>query len=356
MANTCFGGHYYFLEKSSKLDSRLLGSVPTLDSIIQKYRLAIEKAIKEMSPMLGSPLSKEIKAVMEAGGKRLRPVLTLMTCEAVSGDYLQAIPAALSYELAHEASLVQDDIFDNSDLRHDRQTVHKRQGMIAAVLVSDIMIFGIFDQLARFEASTLSKTKMARLMTYISRAANLTINGEFLEAHYATKASFTEEEYLEVAKLKTGSLLAATSASGALVGGANDEVVDSMYQFGLNLGIAFQIQDDILDITGDQSQLGKPVMKDLQNNVCNIVLINALETSDAYRRNQINSMLYKKWFAIPDLRSLQSLFKELKSIEYASRLAEKYTSLSRECLSPLKSSPVKDKLVGLTYALEARKV
>ncbi len=309
-----------------------------------------------MPPVLGSPLSKEIRAVMEAGGKRLRPVLTLMTCEAVCGDFMPAMPAALSYELAHEASLVQDDIFDNSDLRHDHQTVHKRQGMIAAVLVSDIMIFEIFDQLARFESTTLSKAKLARLMTYISRAANLTINGEFLEAHYATKSSFTEDEYLEVAKLKTGSLLAATAASGALVGGGADRVVDSMYQFGLNLGIAFQIQDDILDITGDQSQLGKPVMKDLQNNVCNIVLINALESGDAYRRNQINSMLYKKWFAMSDMRSLQSLLRELKSIEYASKLAEKYTSLSRECLSSLRDSPVKDKLVGLTYALEARKV
>ena len=323
------------MEKSSKLDNRLFGSAQDLDSIIQEYRLAIEKAIKEMPLVFGSPLAKEIKAVMQAGGKRLRPVLTLMTCEAVSGDYLQAIPAALSYELAHEASLVQDDIFDNSDLRHDRQTVHKRQGMIIAVLVSDLMIFEIFDQLARFESSTLSKAKMAKLMTYISRAAHLTINGEFLEAHYATKASFTEDEYLEVAKLKTGSLLAATAASGALVGGGDDKVVDSMYQFGLNLGIAFQIQDDILDVTGEQSKLGKPVMKDLQNNVCNIVLINALERGDAYRRNQINSMLYKKWFAVSDVRSLQSLLRELKSIEYASKLAEKYTALSRECLSPL---------------------
>ncbi len=343
------------MEKLSKLDNRLLGSAQDLDSIIQKYRLVIEKAIRETQLVQGAPLSKEVKGVMEAGGKRLRPVLTLMTCEAVSGQYLPALPAALSYELAHEASLVQDDIFDNSDLRHDRETVHKRQGMIAAVLVSDLMIFEIFEQLARYETSALTKPKIAKLMTYISRAAKLTIKGEYLEAKYATKSSFTEEEYLEVAKLKTGSLLAATAASGALVGGATDRIIDSMYQFGLNLGVAFQIEDDILDITGDQSKLGKPVFKDLQNNVCNIVLIDALGRSDAYRRNQINSMLYKKWFAMSDVRSLQSLLRELKSIEYASRLSEKYTAFSRECLSPLRESQAKDKLVGLTYALVARK-
>ena len=343
------------MEKSSKLDNKLLGSARDLDSIIQTYRLAIEKAIKQAPVMHGAPLSKEAQAVMENGGKRLRPVLALMTCEAISGQYATAMPAALSYELAHEASLVQDDIFDNSDLRHDHETVHKRQGLIIAILVSDLMIFEIFDQLSRYESTSLPKAKITKLMTYISRAANLTIKGEYLEAKYATKSNFTEEEYLEVAKLKTGSLLAATSASGALVGGAPDKVVDSMYQFGLNLGVAFQIQDDILDVVGNQSQLGKPVLKDLQNNVCNIVLINALEKGDAYRRNQINSMLYKKWFAGSDIRSLQGLLKELKSVEYASMLAEKYCEMSRQCLSVLRESEAKDKLVGLTYALVARR-
>jgi geranylgeranyl pyrophosphate synthase len=344
------------LEKLSKLDNRLLGRAVDLDTIIQKYRLAIEKAIKETELIQGSPLSKEARVVMEAGGKRLRPVLVLMGCEAVSGQFETAMPAALAYELAHEASLVQDDIFDNSDLRHDRDTVHKRQGLIVAVLVSDLMIFEIFTQLAKYETSELTKTKITKLMNYISKAANLTIKGEFLEAKYATKSSFSEEEYLEVAKLKTGSLLAATAASGALVGGASDEIVDSLYQFGLNLGIAFQIRDDILDVSGDQAQLGKPVLKDLQNNVCNIVLINALERGDAYHKSQINSMLYKKWFAMSDVQSLQSLLNELRAVEYASTLAEKYTSLSRKCLVSLLESPVKDKLLGLTYALETRKI
>ena len=223
MVNTSYGGPYCSLEKLSKLDNRLQGRPVDLDTIIQKYRLAIEKAIKETDLIQGSPLSKEAKIVMEAGGKRLRPVLVLMGCEAVSGQFETAIPAAMAYELAHEASLVQDDIFDNSDLRHDRETVHKRQGLIIAVLVSDLMIFEIFTQLAKYESSELTKAKIAKLMTYISRAANLTIKGEFLEAKYATKSSFSEEEYLEVAKLKTGSLLAATAASGALVGGAKRE-------------------------------------------------------------------------------------------------------------------------------------
>jgi geranylgeranyl pyrophosphate synthase len=193
-------------------------------------------------------------------------------------------------------------------------------------------------------------------MSYISSSANLTIKGEFLESYVTKQSKISERDYLEVAGLKTGSLLAAASASGALVGGASEKVTDAMYRFGYNLGIAFQIRDDILDISGDSSQLGKPVMKDLQNNACNIVLINAMERADTYKQNLINSMLYKKWFALSDVKELLNLLGELKSIEYASRLAEKYTSMSRECLKALRGSATKDRLISFTYALETRKV
>ena len=193
-------------------------------------------------------------------------------------------------------------------------------------------------------------------MSYVARAANLTIKGEYMDAALSKQERITEEEYLEVAGLKTGALMAAASASGAVIGGASERVIDAMYRFGYNLGIAFQIRDDILDITGDSSQLGKPVMKDLQNNASNIVLVNALQRADTYRQNLIHSMLYKQWFALSDMRELQKVLNELKSIEYASKLAEKYTSMSRTCLKTLRASATKDKLLSLTFALEIRQV
>lgn len=177
-----------------------------------------------------------------------------------------------------------------------------------------------------------------------------------MDAALSKQERITEEEYLEVAGLKTGALMAAASASGAVIGGASERVIDAMYRFGYNLGIAFQIRDDILDITGDSSQLGKPVMKDLQNNASNIVLVNALQRADTYRQNLIHSMLYKQWFALSDMRELQKVLNELKSIEYASKLAEKYTSMSRTCLKTLRASATKDKLLSLTFALEIRQV
>ena len=345
------------MEKLSKLDNRIFGIPTNLDSILQRYRIAVERAIGETDLIQESPLSREAMAVMQSGGKRLRPSLVLLTCEAVSGQYTTALPTAIAYELAHQASLVQDDVFDDSDLRHEKITVHKRQGIVGAILVSDLMIFEILNQLAKYETTSLTKPKMARLLNYIARAANLTIKGEYLDAKLAgASSSMSEAQYLEVASLKTGALLAATTASGALVGGGSEKVVDSMYRFGENLGVAFQIKDDILDVSGDASKLGKPVMKDLQNNAFNIVLIKAMETGDVFQRNAIHSMLYKKWFASGDLEQIHDVLKELKSIEHASKLAEKYTRSARECLKVIRESPAKDRLLGLTYALEMRQV
>lgn len=355
MESIFYGVQCFYLEKYSKLEKVPESGAIDIEALLQKYRIAVEKAVRN-SQFQESPLSADAQTVMEAGGKRLRPILVLMSCEAVSGQYTTALPAALAYELAHEASLVQDDIIDNSDLRHDKETVHKKRGLAGAILVSDLLIFDIFTQLAKYGSSSLGKKKITQLMSYISRSANLTIKGEFLETRITKQPKISEDNYLEVAGLKTGSLLAAATASGALVGGSSEKVTDAMYRFGYNLGIAFQIRDDILDIEGDPTQLGKPVMKDLQNNACNIVLINALERADIYNQNKISSMIYKKWFTTADMKELVNLLGDLKSIEYAQKLAEKYTSMSRECLKAVRGSPTKDKLFSLTYALETRKV
>lgn len=321
--------------------------------MLNKYSLVVEKAIMELE-FRDSPLSRQAHEVLESGGKRLRPILVLMSCEAVSGQYTTAVPAAIAYELAHEASLVQDDIIDDSDLRHDKETINKARGAAAAILVSDLIIFDIFDQLAKYGVSNLPKKKLARLMSCVAQAAKLTIKGEQLEISLSAQSRISEDEYLEVAGLKTGSLLAAASASGALIGGNSERVIEAMYRFGYNLGIAFQIRDDMLDISGDRVKLGKPVMKDLENNACNIVLINALERADPYRQNLINSMLYKKWFGFSQVKDLLSILTELKSVDNASKLAEKYTANSRDCLKVLHESSTKDKLNNLTYLLETR--
>lgn len=326
-----------------------------IDALLSEYKEVLEIAMKEAFPQ-NHPLDKIVLESTLSGGKKIRPILALLSCEMISGSYRKAIPVAIAYELAHSASLVQDDMIDESDLRHDKTTLHKRLGTTKAILVSDLMIFEMFNQLAQYEESDLSKERLGELLRLVSRAARLTAQGEFLDIGLASKDRILESEYLEVAKLKTGSLLAATAASGGIVASASNETVDSLYQFGLNLGIAFQMRDDILDIVGDAQKLGKPIMKDIQNNASNIVLINAISNANPQQKNVIDSMLYSKWFTASDLQDLIGVLKTLGSIEYATSMLSSYAEKSRRCLQLLPDNAAKVKLEKLTYALESRKM
>jgi geranylgeranyl pyrophosphate synthase len=321
---------------------------------LSKYREAVDKYLTVVGAGR-SPLAGAVQEVLEAGGKRLRPIIALLACEAVSGSYQKALPVGAAFELAHSASLVQDDIIDESDTRHGRQSTHKKHGLVKAILISDAIIFDIFLEVSKYGSTDLPRKKLGEVLAYIGNAATLTADGEYYEMSLEAKGTVKEEEYLKLAELKTGSIMAASAACGALVGGGRKEVVAAAYSYGLNLGVAFQIQDDILDILGNEYATGKPILKDLQNNATNMVLVHALAHSDAYQRQNINSMLYKKWFAAADVRSLLSTLDALGSLDHASSVAKKYLEKAKESIGVLPDSEARKRLEALAEELSARK-
>jgi len=325
---------------------------PDIEEITAGYRKVVVDAIAKVFEG-DSEFSSAAKDAVE-GGKKLRPVLALMTCEAVCGSVEPAVPVALVYELAHSASLVQDDMIDESDLRHDKPAAHKKHGFVKAILVSDMLLFQMFEELSKVDSKALTAKKISRLLSLVAEAAKLTAKGEYLEMQLASKTEIAEADYLKVASLKTGALFAASAASGALAGGASTRVVDQMHEFGLNLGIAFQMKDDLLDVMGSKRSIGKPVFKDLQNNACNIVLVHALSQADAYQKNSILSLQYRKWYAARDIAKLQEILEDLGSARHASELAERQLAVARDRLKVLPRSEAKDKLVKLTYSLGRR--
>lgn len=341
-------------ELYSKLKEIISRSKLDLDDVTGQYRVIVDRALGELAER-DSELSMIASEALSSKGKRVRSIVALLTCEAVCGSYEKAIPVAMAYELAHAASLVQDDIIDDSPLRRNRPTTHVRYGMTRAILVSDYLIFDIFSELAKYRSIRLSKNRLAQLLLYFANSAKMTAKGEFHEIDLAARGTVEESEYLQIVGQKTAALFAASAASGALVGGAGRKIIDSMYQFGHNLGLSFQIGDDILDIIGDVRETGKPVFKDLQNNTSNIVIINALSRADIYGRNLIYSMLWKKWFARSDVRKIVAILKELGSIDYAMSLGNKYSENCRDLLRCLPSSMAKDRLERLTRVLEFRR-
>jgi geranylgeranyl pyrophosphate synthase len=291
---------------------------------------------------------------IQAGGKRLRPVLTILTCEAICGTPDPAFPVALAYELAHSASLVQDDIIDDSDLRHSSPTAFKRHGLARAIMLSDSMIFEIFTVLTQYRNVALSKGRLIKLLELLGSAASIAADGELLDVALSRRGDIKTAEYIRVINQKTGALFAASAASGAVVAGADDELVERMHEFGLSLGVAFQIGDDILDMAGSAESTGKPTFKDLENNAGNVILLHALSIADPMQKNIINSLLFKKWYSALEVERLLCLLQDLGSFDYARALLGVHVTRCRLLLEALRPSPAKSALEELVRSIEAR--
>jgi geranylgeranyl pyrophosphate synthase len=335
-----------------------LGSLLTddgaVESLLAPYRQAVERGLKQVKEK-DSSLSEVAYEYVVGGGKMLRPSIVLLACEAVSGSYQRAMPIALSYELAHTASLTQDDIIDESPTRHNKPTAHTKYSVTTAILISDMLIFEIFEQLSRYARTDLSPKRVAVLIGHVARAAKEAAEGEFLEMQLSKKRDPSVEDYLKLAGLKTGALFGAAAASGGIVGGAKRKVVADLYEYGTNLGISFQMMDDVLDITGATQEIGKPMLMDMQNNAGNIVLIHALANADPRKRNEIRGLMAKSEYGMADALEVQGILDDMGSVEFASKSCLKHASIARECLKSLPDTRAKQVLEELTRWLEGRR-
>jgi geranylgeranyl pyrophosphate synthase len=325
-----------------------------MDHTLAPYARAVEEELgRHRNP--NSRLGSMAYDFVQGGGKKLRPIIALLACESTSGSYKKALPIAAAYELAHSASLTQDDIIDNSPTRHNQPTAHTEHGVSVAILLSDMMIFDIFQRLADYGEIDITKEQLSMLIGFVARSAKEAAEGEYLEAELSKKQDVTLGDYERVAGLKTGALFAAAAASGAVVGGAKPRVVKDLYEYGLNLGVEFQMVDDVLDLTGSTKEMGKPMLKDLQNNASNIVVMHALAHADNKEKGRLRAMMKKSAYGMVDIEELLGMFDDLGSVEYAVRLGKKHAALARGRLKLLPRGRAKSNLEKITVWLEARR-
>jgi geranylgeranyl diphosphate synthase, type I len=325
-----------------------------IDQMLAPYVNAIGDELKRHRDSSSKIVGMAYEYV-EGGGKRLRPSIALLVCESLKGSYKDALPIAVAYELAHTASLTQDDIIDNSPTRHNMPTPHSVHGVTTAILLSDIMIFDMFQRLAEYSDLVVTKEQLAMLLGYIAKSAKEAAEGEFMEMELSRKVNSTVEDYVKLAGLKTGALFGAAAASGAIVGGGRPKVVRDMYEFGRNLGIEFQMIDDILDMTGSSEEMGKPMLKDLQNNASNIVVIHALANADARTGGILRSAMARNAYGLGDVAELLGIFDDLGSVKYAAELSRKHAALARSKLRSLPKGEPRRILETITDWLEARR-
>lgn len=222
------------------------------NGILQEY---LEKAVTQKEP---HQLYDPIKYILSLGGKRIRPALTLMVCDFFGSDFKKAIHAALAVELFHNFSLIHDDIMDNAPLRRGQKTVHEKWDINTAILSGDAMLILAYRFFENYEPKMFQE--LAKLF---SETALKVCEGQQQDMDFETREDVTLVEYIKMIDHKTAVLLGAAMKMGAIVAGASENDKDKIYQFGRNLGIAFQLQDDYLDVFGNPETFGKQVGGDI---------------------------------------------------------------------------------------------
>ena len=288
---------------------------------IEKLRGVIDREIEKMNfnGRHPSELYIPVEYIMSIGGKRLRPVLSLMACRLFSDDITHCIRPALAIELFHNFTLLHDDIMDKADMRRGRPTVHKKWGENTAILSGDVMVVLSFDLISSAKLDILP-----RLLSVFNRTAIEVCEGQQMDMNFETTPLVEEHSYLEMIKLKTSVLIAASMEIGAIAAGASTEDSGLLYESGLNLGLAFQLQDDVMDLYGDQDKFGKKPGGDILMNKKTILLIKALEMADEKTAKKITNIMEKEKDPEIKVSEIKRIFDQMEIQEAANRMANDY--------------------------------
>lgn len=266
---------------------------------------------------------------LQIGGKRLRPSLLLFCTELFGQNYKNALDAALATEYFHNFTLIHDDIMDDAPLRRGFQTVHEKYSTTTAILSGDVLLIKAYQALSRIEAQYFYSVYQIFTKTAIE-----VCEGQQMDINFEQCLSISHTDYIEMIRLKTAVLLAASLQIGAIIGGATNEDAEHIYNYGINLGIAFQIQDDILDCFGQTEQVGKQLGGDILQNKKTLLMIEALERSANNNDTKLQSILIDKNHTDKVQKVLQ-IFKQYQIEEYGIQIRTNYINNALQHLSKL---------------------
>jgi geranylgeranyl diphosphate synthase, type II len=275
----------------------------------------------EHTPTLYNPA----QYILGIGGKRVRPVCVLMGNELFGDIIADAYNAGTAIELFHNFSLIHDDIMDKAPLRRGMETVHQKYGESTALLAGDVMFVKAYEYLNKITINNLQK-----VLHLFNETAAAVCEGQQLDMDFEKVAMVSLDDYVGMITLKTSVLLAASLQLGAILGGASEGNQQHLYQFGKNLGIAFQVQDDYLDAFGDPEKFGKQVGGDILANKKTFLLIHALETANPLQKVELEQLMIGN--AADKVEKVLQIFKDCKVDEWAWELKEKYLQTAMQHL------------------------
>ena len=279
-------------------------------------------------------LYQPIDYILHLGGKRMRPVLTLMTADIFDIDYKLALPAAMAVEVFHNFSLVHDDIMDDAPLRRGKVTVHEKWNINTGILSGDAMLILAYQYFENYQPKTFRK--LAKLF---SKTALEVCEGQQYDVDFETRTDVTIPEYLKMIEYKTAVLVAAAMKMGAIIAQTSKENTNLIYDFGLNLGLAFQLQDDYLDAFGDPKTFGKQVGGDIIENKKTYLYLKALEFSKTDEKELLTQLFSVE---LEDnkakIEAVKQIFNSTGATEATQKAIQEFTQKAFETLEKMNIS------------------
>lgn len=320
-----------------------------------------DEIIKNVNEEIRKYVTGDVKELYEAsiylfnaGGKRLRPLFLVSSSDLFKGDRKRAYKAAAAVEILHNFTLIHDDIMDQDTLRRGMPTVHVKWGVPLAILAGDLLYAKAFqalgDALQGLDSETIYKG-----ISEFSRSVIIIAEGQAMDMSFESRDDVSEEEYMDMISRKTAQLFSCSTYLGGLVAGANDNQLKILKEFGVNTGIAFQIIDDILGLTADEKELGKPVYSDIREGKKTILVIHALQKANENERRIIKEGLGSK--DLEKVKRAAGLVKAL-SLDYAYSKAKYYMDRALEYLNQISSkSEIAGKALNylVRFTVERRK-
>ena len=301
-------------------------------------------------------LYEPIEYTLAAGGKRVRPQLAIIASQMFGGKEEEVLPVALALEVFHNFTLLHDDVMDKAQVRRGRATVHVKWNENTAILSGDQMIIEAYKLLAEVPAD-----KLAKVLKMFNQMGTEICEGQQYDVDFESQEEVSIEEYLKMIRLKTAVLLANALKMGAYIAGAKDEQQEMLYEFGIHIGLAFQIQDDILDVWGNPETFGKAVGGDISCNKKTFVYLEAKgRLGDEARGDE--AMRLEEWYShvlednTEKIAAVKEIFEQLGVRERCEKVVEEYTQVALDILEKLPQNAATEQLRKLADKLNARKV
>ena len=303
----------------------------TATEIQEKVNAYIASLPYERKP---KSLYDPIEYVLAAGGKRIRPSFVLMAYNLFHDDVDRILPVATALETYHNYTLLHDDLMDKADMRRGRPTVHKKWDDNTAILSGDTMLVLAYEHLAKCDTKYLKPA-----LDLFTETALEVSEGQQFDMEFETRNDVAEEEYIEMIRLKTSVLLACALKMGAVVAGASDADANALYAFGEKVGLAFQLQDDLLDVYGDPKVFGKAIGGDITSNKKTFMLINAFNKADAETRAELERWTTATEFDPAEkIAAVTEIYNRLGIDKLAEQRIKEYFEQSRQHLDELSVS------------------